>query len=144
MNNNGVFRPISGFAKVDKNYPAHIWQTPNLSTNVDSSTKGPGSIVFAAVVWLECMVPVSQVKVSFYHFRRNFDKNRPFGPILSINWNVRLCVRPSVCPSVFYLEVLFECIFAPTFRNKISKILRHLESLGRSNEKSWSQIWKKY
>ena len=29
-----------------------------------------------------------------------FSKHQPSGPMLSISWNVRLSVRPSVCPSV--------------------------------------------
>ena len=36
----------------------------------------------------------------------------------------------------------FKRLFAPTCRSWMSKIFRDLESLGKSNGKKWSQIWK--
>ena len=63
--------------------------------------------------------------------------------MLSISRNVRLSVRLSVCPSVclFTLEVLFKRLFAPTSWSRMSNIFRDSESLGKSNDKKWSQIW---
>ena len=37
-------------------------------------------------------------------------------------------------------EVPFNGLFAPTSRSWMSNIFRHSESLGKSNEKKWSQI----
>ena len=42
---------------------------------------------------------------------------------------------------VFTFEVLFKHLFAPTFGSWMSKNFRDLESLGKSNEKKWSQMW---
>ena len=59
---------------------------------------------------------------------------------------VRLFVHPSVCPSVclsirlFTFEVPFKRLFSPTSRSRMSNIFRDSESLGKSNEKNWSQI----
>ena len=55
-----------------------------------------------------------------------------------------LSVCPSAHPSVclFTFEVPFKCLFTPTSRNWMSKRFRDLESLGKSNEMKWSQIWK--
>jgi hypothetical protein len=72
-----------------------------------------------------------------------FSKHRPSGPMLSIIWNVRL----SVCPSVHLFVRLSVCsllryrlnVFLPPQR--MSKIFRDSESLGKSNGKKWSQIW---
>ena len=68
-----------------------------------------------------------------------FSKHRPSGPMLSISRNVRLCVCLSVC--LFTFEVPFNILFTPTSRSRMSNIFRDSESLGKSNEKKWSQIW---
>ena len=51
-------------------------------------------------------------------------------------------VRLSVCPSacVFTFEALFKHLFATTSQSRMSNIFRDSESLGKSNEKKWSQI----
>ena len=51
-----------------------------------------------------------------------FSKHRPSGPMLSISWNVRL----SVCPSVrlFTFKVPYKRLFAPTSRSTMSNIFR--------------------
>ena len=54
---------------------------------------------------------------------------------------------PSVCPCVcllfcvFTFEVPFKRLFARTSQSRMSNIFRDSESLGKSNEKKWSQIW---
>ena len=63
--------------------------------------------------------------------------NRPSGPILSISRNVRI----SVCPSHFFLTP-FNSLLAPPPQSQMSKLFRYFESLGKSNGKKWSQIWK--
>ena len=45
-----------------------------------------------------------------------------------------------VCPSHFLTP--FNGLFAPTSRSPMSKLFRFSESLGKSNGKKWSQIWK--
>ena len=72
-----------------------------------------------------------------------FSKHRPSGPMLSISPNVRLCVCQSVFLFVclFTFEVPFNGLFAPTSRSRMSNIFRDSESLGKSNEKKWSEIW---
>ena len=52
-------------------------------------------------------------------------------------------VRPSVCVSVrvFTFEVSFKLLFAPTSWSQLSNIFRDSESLEKSSEKKWSQIW---
>ena len=56
---------------------------------------------------------------------------------------VCVCVCVSVCLCVCSLfEVPFKHIFAPTSQTLMSKILRDSESLGKSNWKKRSQIWK--
>ena len=65
-----------------------------------------------------------------------FSKNRSSGPILSISRNISVFV----CPS--YFLTLFNSLFAPTFQSPTSKLFRFSESLGKSNDKKWSQIWK--
>ena len=42
----------------------------------------------------------------------------------------------------FYLFTLYKSLFAPTFRSPMSKLFKFLESLGKNNEKKWSQILK--
>ena len=42
----------------------------------------------------------------------------------------------------FTFEVPFNGLFAPTSRSRMSNIFRDTESLGKSNGKKWSQIWK--
>ena len=61
-------------------------------------------------------------------------------------------ICPSVCLSVclsvylfvclFTFEVMFKLFFAPTSQSQMSNIFRDSESLGKSNGKKWSQIWK--
>ena len=68
-----------------------------------------------------------------------FSKHRPSGPMLSISRFVRPSVRLSVC--LFTFEVPFKRLCAPTFRSRMSNIVRDLESLGKSNGKKWSQVW---
>ena len=41
----------------------------------------------------------------------------------------------------FTFEVLFNGLFAPTSRSRMSNIFRDSESLGKSNGKKWSSIW---
>ena len=75
----------------------------------------------------------------FLNFSINsFSKHRPSGPMLSISRNIRL----SVCPSVrlFTFEIPFKSLFVPTSQIRISNVVRDLESMGKSNEKKWSQI----
>ena len=52
--------------------------------------------------------------------------------------SVCLSVCLSVC--VFTFEVPFKRLFAPTSQSRMSNIFRDSESLGKSNEKKWSQI----
>ena len=59
---------------------------------------------------------------------------------MSICVSVSLSVCLSVC--LFTFEVPFKGLFAPNSRSPMSKIFRDLESLGKINEKKWSQIWK--
>ena len=68
-----------------------------------------------------------------------FSKHWPSRLMLSISRNVRLSVCPSVC--VFTFEVPFKCLFAPTSQSRMFNIFRDSESLEKSNEKKWSQIW---
>ena len=42
----------------------------------------------------------------------------------------------------FHLFTLFKRLFAPTTWNQMSKLFKFSESLGKSNVKRWSQIWK--
>ena len=51
-----------------------------------------------------------------------------------------ICVCVSVC--LFTSEVPFTGLFAPPSQSRMSKILKDLEYLGKSNGKKWSQIWK--
>ena len=41
----------------------------------------------------------------------------------------------------FTFEVPFNCLFVPTFRSRMSNILRDSKFLGKSNGKKWSNIW---
>ena len=75
------------------------------------------------------------IKEFIYQCKR-FSKHRPSGPMLSISPNVRLSVRPSVCPSV---SSLFRYRLN-IFRSRMSNIFRDSESLGKSNGKNWSNI----
>ena len=59
--------------------------------------------------------------------------------MLSISRIVHMCVCLCVC--LFTFEVQFKCLFAPTSWSWMSKKFRYQESLGKSNEKKWSQIW---
>ena len=43
---------------------------------------------------------------------------------------------------LFPLFTPFKRLFAPTSRSPMSKLFRYSESLGKSNGKKWSQIWK--
>ena len=43
---------------------------------------------------------------------------------------------------LFTSEVLFKRLFAPTSQSRMSKKFRDSESLGKSNGKKWSHIWK--
>ena len=49
-------------------------------------------------------------------------------------------VRVFVC--LFTFEVPFNGLFAPFSRSRMSNIFRDSESLGKSNGKKWSNIWK--
>ena len=42
----------------------------------------------------------------------------------------------------FHFCTLFKRHFVPTFQSPMSKLFRFSESLGKSNGKNWSQIWK--
>ena len=55
-------------------------------------------------------------------------------------WSVCVFVRLCVC--LFTFEVPFNGIFAPTFCSQMSNIFKDSESLGKSNGKKWSNIWK--
>ena len=72
----------------------------------------------------------------------HFSKHRPSGPMLSISQNVHMFVCLSVCLSVceFTFEVPFESLFAHTSQSQMSNIFRDSESLGKNNERKWSQI----
>ena len=74
----------------------------------------------------------------------NFTKfTKPSGPMLSISRNVHMCVCVCGCLCVFFtFEIPFKRLFAPTSRSWMSQIFRDSESLGKSNENKWSQIWK--
>ena len=52
---------------------------------------------------------------------------------MSVCLSVCLCVCLSVRP--------FNSLFAPISQSPMSKLIRFLESLGKSNGKTWSQIW---
>ena len=53
-----------------------------------------------------------------------------------------LVVTMSVCCYLSPFHVLdFEAYFAPTFRSRMSKIVRDSKSLGKSAGKKWSQNW---
>ena len=54
---------------------------------------------------------------------------------------VAMSVCLCVCGRVPFRVVYFEAYFAPTSRNRMSKIFRYLESLGKSAGKKWSQNW---
>ena len=43
---------------------------------------------------------------------------------------------------LLYLFILFIFLFVPTSQSPISKLFRFSESLGKSNGKKWSKIWK--
>ena len=64
--------------------------------------------------------------------------------MLSISWFVDMCVCLSICLSVclFTFEVPLKHFVAPTSQSWMSKSFRDSESLGKSNEKKWSQIGK--
>ena len=66
-----------------------------------------------------------------------FSKNRPSGSKCPY---VCLSVCLFVCPSHFLTP--FNGLFAPTSRSPMSKNFGYSESLGKSNAKKWSQIWK--
>ena len=68
-----------------------------------------------------------------------FSKHWPSGPMLSISRFVRLSLCLFV--RVFTFEVPFKCLFAPPSWSRMSNIFRDSESLGKSNEKKWSQMW---
>ena len=53
----------------------------------------------------------------------------------------RPSVRPSVRSSVHFWGILFKLLFAPTSQSWMSDNFRDSESLGKSIEKKWSQIW---
>ena len=42
----------------------------------------------------------------------------------------------------FTFEIPFNVLFAPTSQSQMSNIFRDSESLGKSNGKKWSNIWK--
>ena len=75
-------------------------------------------------------------KLTYYFCCFIFSKHRPSGPMLSISRFVCLFV------CLFTFEVPFKRLFAPTSRNRMSKFCWDSESLGKSNEKKWSHIWK--
>ena len=52
-----------------------------------------------------------------------------------------MCLSVCVAVCVFTFEVPFKRLFAPTSQGRMSNIFRDSESLGKSNEKKWSQIW---
>ena len=60
------------------------------------------------------------------------------GPLGRCFLQVDLSICVSVC--LFTFEVLSRFLFAPTSRNRMSKIFRDLEALGKNNGKKWSQI----
>ena len=69
-----------------------------------------------------------------------FSKHRPSAPMLSISQFVQRFVCLCVC--VFTFKVPIKCLFAPTSQSQMSKILRDLESLGKSGERKCFHIWK--
>ena len=73
---------------------------------------------------------------------QRFSKQQPSGPMLSISQFVHMCVCVCVClcVSLYTFEVLFNSLFAPTSRSRMSNIFRYSESLGKSNGKKWSHI----
>ena len=60
----------------------------------------------------------------------------PFWLILSINWNVPMCVCLFVCPS--HLFTPFNGLFTPTSQRPMSRLFMFSKSLGRSYGKKWS------
>ena len=66
---------------------------------------------------------------------REFLKNQPSKPILSIGRNVCMFVCVFVCLSHFLTP--FKRIFAPTLKIQMSKLFRFLESL---REKKWQEV----
>ena len=61
-----------------------------------------------------------------------------FGFLTKMDWNL-FC---DYCYCIFHLFTPFKRLFASTSGSPMSKILRFLESLGKNNENSWSQIVK--
>ena len=55
---------------------------------------------------------------------------------------VKLPRQKKFLTDFFNLLTLFKCLFVPIFRSSMSKLFRFSESLGKTNVKKWSQIWK--
>ena len=70
--------------------------------------------------------------------KKIFSLNQPSGPIQSISRNVRLSVRPSVCPSVrlFTFEVPFNYLFAPLPKDGCPIFLEIRNPWGKVMERS--------
>ena len=60
---------------------------------------------------------------------------------LEIRKNCVIVAKKSCLQIFFPLVTPFELFFAPTPQSPISKLFRFSKSLGKSNEKRWSQIW---
>ena len=80
----------------------------------------------------------------------NIDNFHQIGPLgrfdlvvaMSVCVCVCVCVCVFVCLFVPFHGVYFEAYFTPTSQNRMSKIFRDSESLGKSAGKKWSQNWK--
>ena len=62
--------------------------------------------------------------------------------MLYISQNFNPCFRLCVCVCLCTFKVPLKRFIAPTSQSWMSKICRDSESLGKSNWKKWSQIWK--
>ena len=88
-----------------------------------------------------CRMSSVTCHMSYVRKKKLFSKHWPLGLSISRNVCLFVClsVRVSVC--LFTVEVPFNGLFAPTSCSRMSNIFRDSESLGKSNEKKWSNIW---
>ena len=98
---------------------------------------------WSTLMWYRCYYPhwsrdaLSPVRVIF------FTRIWPYGLMHSISRFVcrSVCLSVRLSVRVFTFELPFKRLFAPTSWNQMSNIFRDSKSLGKSNGKTWSQIW---
>ena len=71
-----------------------------------------------------------------------FKKHRPPLGRCFLEVDLSICLSVCLCVCLFIFEVPFKRLFAPTSSSWMIKILRASKSLGKSNGKKWSHIWK--